>query len=146
MGRLLSALAAGLIFGFGLGLSQMVDPDKVLGFLDVAGAWEPSLAFVMIGAIAVGLFAFRFIPKKSKPMFAESFSLPTTKDIDARLVAGAVFFGVGWGLVGFCPGPAISSIAYGHYESLIFIAAMVVGFGLTHLVPVAPTKSIASAP
>lgn len=141
MGKLVSALAAGLIFGFGLGLSQMVDPDKVLGFLDVAGAWDPSLAFVMIGAIAVGLFAFRIIPKKSKPMFAESFSLPSAKDIDARLVAGAVVFGVGWGLVGFCPGPAISSIAYGHYESLIFIAAMMVGFGLTRLVPAGPTKS-----
>ena len=135
MGKLVSALAAGLIFGFGLGLSQMVDPDKVLGFLDVAGAWDPSLAFVMIGAIAVGYFAFRFIPKKSKPIFAESFSLPTSKDIDARLVAGAVLFGVGWGLVGFCPGPAISSIAYGHNESLIFIAAMAVGFSLTRLVP-----------
>lgn len=145
MGKLLSALAAGLIFGFGLGLSQMVDPDKVLGFLDVAGAWDPSLAFVMIGAIAVSYFAFRFIPKKSKPIFADNFSLPTAKDIDGRLVAGAIFFGVGWGLVGLCPGPAISSIAYGHYESLIFIAAMVVGFGLTRLVRTAPTKSGTSA-
>jgi len=145
MGKLASALAAGLIFGFGLGLSQMVNPDKVLGFLDVAGAWDPSLAFVMIGAITVGFFAFRFIPKKSKPMFAESFSLPTARDIDARLVAGAVIFGVGWGLVGLCPGPAIASIAYGHYESLIFIAAMVAGFGLTHLVPAAPAKSVTSA-
>lgn len=145
MGKLISALAAGLIFGFGLGLSQMVNPEKVLGFLDVGGAWDPSLAFVMIGAIAVGFFAFRFIPRASKPAFADVFQIPTRNDIDARLITGAVVFGVGWGLVGLCPGPAISSIAYGHYESLIFTAAMLAGFGLTGLVPSSPAKGQATA-
>ena len=135
MAKLLSALAAGLIFGFGLGLSQMVDPAKVLGFLDVAGAWDPSLILVMAGATGVAFIAFRLVPLRKAPLFEGAFMLPTVNDIDVKLLGGAVLFGIGWGLVGLCPGPAIASFAYGDTSSLIFAGAMVVGFRLTRLIP-----------
>lgn len=141
MAKLLSTLAAGLIFGFGLALSEMVDPAKVLGFLDVAGAWDPSLILVMASATGIAFIAFRLVRYQKAPLFESSFMLPTVKDIDVKLVGGAVLFGVGWGLVGFCPGPAIASFAYGETNSLIFVVAMVAGFGLTRLIPDTPRPS-----
>ncbi len=135
MRRILAALLAGTIFGFGLGLSQMVDPAKVLGFLDIAGSWDPSLALVMGGALAVTAIAFRKTLRPPAPMFATSFALPTAIAIDTRLIAGAVLFGVGWGLVGLCPGPAIAGLAYGLLESVVFLGAMVAGMALARFVP-----------
>ena len=140
MGRLLVSLGAGIVFGFGLGLSQMVNPAKVIGFLDVAGNWDPSLAFVMAGALAVTFVVFRPALKRPQPVMAAKFFVPTAGDIDARLVGGSAIFGIGWGLVGFCPGPALSSLAYGLQDSLIFVAALVVGAGLAKLVPPGKTR------
>ena len=137
MGRLLAALAAGVLFGVGLGLSQMVNPAKVLAFLDVAGDWDPSLAFVLLGAVLVTLVAFRTILKLPHPVFEAAFALPTLKSLTARLVVGSAIFGVGWGLVGFCPGPAIASLAYGLPMTFLFLAALVAGSWLAKLVPAA---------
>ena len=128
------ALLAGILFGLGLAVSQMVNPAKVLGFLDiaaawrpVAGGWDPSLAFVMAGALAVSAVGFRLALKRSAPIFATAFELPRATAIDGRLVAGAAIFGLGWGLVGFCPGPALASLVFGLPQSFIFVAAMVAG-------------------
>ncbi|MBE04271.1 MAG: hypothetical protein CMD67_03935 [Gammaproteobacteria bacterium] len=129
MGKIFSALFVGLVFGFGLGLSQMVNPQKIISFFDFAGSWDPSLAFVMIGAVAVGFVSFKYIPKLRKPIFTESFQLPEKKNVEFKLISGAVIFGIGWGISGFCPGPAISSISYGYHESWVFIAAMIFGAG-----------------
>ena len=118
--NIVAALAAGLVFGIGLILSGMTDPGKVIGFLDVAGPWDPSLAFVMIGAIAVAFFAFRRV------------QLPKRGDIDARLVAGSAVFGIGWGLAGFCPGPALVSFGSGVDQAAVFVAAMLGGMVLYH--------------
>ncbi len=134
MARLLTALGAGLLFGFGLGLSQMVDPAKIIGFLDVAGDWDPSLALVMVGALAVTLPVFRPVLRRTQPLLDREFFVAARGKIDAQLVGGAAIFGVGWGLAGFCPGPAIASLAYGLQESVVFIAAMAVGAGLSRLV------------
>ena len=108
-----SALLAGLLFGLGLIASGMTDPSKVLGFLDLAGAWDPSLAFVMGGALLVGAFAFPFALKRPKSVLGNAISLPTSTEIDRRLVVGGLTFGMGWGLAGFCPGPVLASLAYG---------------------------------
>ena len=125
-----ASLLCGSVFGLGLGVSQMVDPRKVLGFLDVAGAWDPSLAVVMAGALAVTGLGFRFVLRRPAPRLAERFRLSAQRLIDARLVAGAVLFGVGWGLAGYCPGPAIASLGFGNGEALWFVPAMVFGAGL----------------
>jgi len=125
--RLVAALVSGLLFGLGLAISQMINPAKVLAFLDVAGDWDPSLALVMGGAVAVTLVAFPVVMRRSRPALAESFTLPTKTRIDGRLLAGAVLFGVGWGLVGLCPGPAIGGLAYLLPEGLYFVFAMAAG-------------------
>jgi uncharacterized protein len=130
MARNFAALLAGLVFGLGLAVSRMVDPAKVLAFLDVAGRWDPSLALVMAGALGVALVGYRLAFKRPMPLFDDGFRLPTKRDIDARLVAGAALFGVGWGLVGFCPGPALASLAYGQLPSALFVAAMLLGMAL----------------
>jgi uncharacterized protein len=135
MQRLFAALAAGSLFGMGLAVSRMVDPARVLGFLDFAGAWDPSLAFVMAGALGTTWAGYRIALRRPKPVFAEQFILPTRRDIDARLIAGAVTFGIGWGLAGFCPGPALASLAYGNARSLLFVAAMACGMGLYRIWP-----------
>lgn len=135
MARLLAALATGLLFGVGLALSQMVDPAKVLAFLDLAGPWDPSLGLVLLGAVAVSLVLFRPTLRRAAPLLDARFALPTLSAIDARLVAGSALFGVGWGLVGLCPGPAIASFAFARPQSLAFVAAMIVGAGLARLVP-----------
>ena len=133
MNRNLAALAAGLLFGLGLAISQMLNPAKVIGFLDITGNWDPSLIFVMVGAIAVAFIFFRIILKTPAPKFDRQFQIPTAASIDKNLILGAGLFGIGWGLVGLCPGPAISSLAYGRVESVIFLVAMFAGFYIERL-------------
>jgi uncharacterized membrane protein YedE/YeeE len=123
----LSEFIVGLVFGVGLLLSGMTDPAKVLGFLDLFGLWDPSLAFVMGGAILVGFFAFTIAKKRTRNFFGDAISLPKSNVIDKRLVIGSLLFGAGWGLAGFCPGPALVSMAAGQEKALIFVAAMVIG-------------------
>ena len=123
----ITAFVAGLVFGFGLIVSGMANPAKVLGFLDLAGNWDPSLAFVMAGAIAVGLLAFQTASRRKASLLGAEFRLPSSRAIDRRLVAGAVLFGAGWGVAGFCPGPAIVSLGAGEIKALVFVAAMVAG-------------------
>ena len=125
-----SEFAVGLLFGWGLMLAGMTDPGKVIGFLDLAGAWDPSLAFVMGGAIAVGFFAFALAKKRTTNLFGGALHLPTSRDIDRPLEIGALLFGAGWGLAGFCPGPGIASMAAGEFKGLVFVAAMVAGMAV----------------
>jgi uncharacterized membrane protein YedE/YeeE len=124
------ALVAGLTFGIGLIISGMTDPSKVIGFLDLAGQWNPSLGFVMAGAILVGLIAFQFASKRDKSLLGDVMRLPTATQIDRRLVLGGLAFGAGWGLAGYCPGPALASLVSGGAKPLIFVAAMVTGMAI----------------
>ena len=126
----LAAFAAGLVFGLGLLLSGMADPGKVKGFLDLAGAWDPSLAFVMGGAILVGVFAFALARRRAHSFLGGAMHLPEARDIDTRLVGGSIVFGIGWGLAGFCPGPAIVSFGAGYGQAAVFVAAMLAGMVL----------------
>jgi uncharacterized membrane protein YedE/YeeE len=130
----LAPLASGLLFGLGLTLGQMVDPAKVLGFLDIgalpAGGWDPSLAFVMGGALAVTALGYRLAFARGRPFAAPQFQLPQAQRIDARLAAGAVLFGIGWGLVGYCPGPALAALVFGHAGTVLFVVAMLAGMAL----------------
>ncbi|TKC98747.1 DUF6691 family protein [Polyangium fumosum] len=128
-----AAFAAGALFAAGLGGSGMTDPTKVLGFLDVTGAWDPSLAFVMLGAVGAHFVTLRLILRRGGPIFGGSFQIPTRKDIDVQLIAGAAVFGVGWGLGGYCPGPALASLSTLAPAVLVFIATMVAGMLLQHL-------------
>lgn len=130
----LSEFGVGLLFGLGLILAGMTDPSKVLGFLDVAGLWDPSLAFVMGGAILVSLGAFALAKKRSQSFFGGAMHLPTGRDIDRRLVAGSLLFGAGWGLAGFCPGPAIVSLATGNPKAVVFVLAMLAGMAVFEIV------------
>lgn len=125
--RLVAIFGAGLLFALGLGISGMTQPAKVVGFLDVTGAWKPELAFVMGGAIAVHLLAYRLVPKMERPLFEPRFGVPSRRDIDPRLIGGAVLFGAGWGLGGYCPGPGLVSLASGSWQAIVFVGAMVVG-------------------
>jgi uncharacterized membrane protein YedE/YeeE len=124
---ILVQFVAGLIFGLGLVLSQMVNPAKVLNFLDIAGSWDPSLAFVMGGAVTVAFFGFRLARARARPVFAPTFHIPTRTDIDARVIVGPAIFGVGWGLAGLCPGPAITGLTIGGTDIVIFVACMAAG-------------------
>ena len=128
--KLVTSLLSGLLFGLGLILSGMTDPSKVIGFLDLAGSWDPSLALVMGGAIAVGLVAFQLARQRKRSLLGEPMQLPTATRIDQRLVIGALLFGVGWGLAGYCPGPALASVATGASEPIIFVLAMFAGMVL----------------
>ena len=130
MKTFVTALAAGLLFGFGLIISGMSNPAKVLGFLDLAGLWDPSLAIVMGGAVIVGLVAFPFIANMPKSLLGEPLRLPTVTHIDRRLVLGSLAFGAGWGLAGFCPGPALASLAHGGIKPLLFSVAMLGGMAI----------------
>ena len=121
------AIAAGMLFGVGLTLSGMSDPLKVLGFLDVSGDWIPDLALVMGGALLLSAAATPWILKRPAPRFASQFYVPTIRSIDQRLAIGAMLFGVGWGLSGYCPGPAIVSLLYGYQTTIIFCLAMITG-------------------
>ena len=129
----LASLLAGLVFGLGLIISGMADPAKVLGFLDLAGAWDPSLALVMAGAIGVGAIAFAIAGQRSVSFLGEPMKLPTSRDVDRRLVGGSVLFGIGWGIAGFCPGPALVAIGMGQVKALVFGLAMLAGMGLFEL-------------
>ncbi len=135
----LVALLAGLVFGFGLALSGMTDTNKVLGFLDLTGAWNPALIFTMGSAVAVTLIAFRFVLRRSRPILTETFFLPTRSAIDWRLVVGAAIFGMGWGIYGYCPGPALTALVYGEADTILFVIAMVVGMGISSRIPDANT-------
>nr|WP_158163422.1 YeeE/YedE family protein [Vibrio mimicus] len=129
-----TSLVAGLLFGLGMVVSGMADPAKVIGFLDVAGAWDPSLMFVMGGALAVFMPAyFLLIKSQAKPVNAKVFCLANNNKIDRRLISGSVIFGLGWGLVGICPGPIVSSLALGNLGAWVFFPAMMVGLGLANL-------------
>ncbi len=126
----LFSFVAGLVFGFGLLISGMTNPAKVIGFLDLAGQWDPSLALVMAGAIAVGVVAFALVKRRQTTYLGLPMSLPLATHIDRRLVIGSVMFGVGWGLAGICPGPALVLLGAGAAKGLIFVAAMLAGMGL----------------
>jgi uncharacterized membrane protein YedE/YeeE len=137
---LFTAFAVGLVFGLGLIVSGMTDPAKVQGFLDLAGLWDPSLAFVMGGAILVGLFAFRVAAGRKLTLLGEEMRLPAATLIDRRLVLGSLVFGAGWGLAGFCPGPALASIASGGVKPLVFTVAMVAGMAVFELLERRPLR------
>ena len=126
--KLLLGLLAGLLFGLGLSLGGMTQPAVVLGFLDIFGQWDPRLAFVMAGAVLTTAIGYRLVLRRARPLLADAFQLPTSRRFDMRLVGGAALFGLGWGLVGYCPGPAIASLAWPHAEPALFAAAMVAGF------------------
>ncbi len=130
----LSALLVGLIFGIGLILGGMANPAKVLGFLDLFGNWDPSLAFVMGGAIGVGLLAFRIAGGRPTSLLGEPMRLPTRKDVDKRLVIGPLVFGAGWGLAGFCPGPGLVALGTGSLKATIFVGAMLSGMAIFELI------------
>ena len=126
----LASLLAGLVFGLGLIVSGMADPAKVLGFLDLGGAWDPSLAFVMAGAIGVGVIAFALAKKRARSWLGQPMRLPTARDIDRRLVVGSTLFGIGWGVAGFCPGPGLVALGMGEAKALVFVVAMLTGMAL----------------
>jgi uncharacterized membrane protein YedE/YeeE len=135
MARILAAFGAGLLFGLGLVVSQMVNPAKVLAFLDIFGDWDPSLAFVMAGAVAASSVGYVLAKRRGVPVLAPKLQIPTRRDLDARLVTGAALFGIGWGLVGLCPGPALAGLALGRWEIYVFVAAMLAGVALYRLLP-----------
>jgi uncharacterized protein len=126
----LAALVAGLVFGLGLVVSQMTNPAKVLNFLDVFGAWDPSLMFVMAGAIPVAAIGFALARRRHRTVLGEAIHLPKRSAIDARLIGGAVLFGIGWGLVGFCPGPAIAALGFGRPEAILVVVAVIAGMAI----------------
>ena len=130
----LSSLIAGIIFGIGLTISGMVNPQKVLGFLNIFDAWDPSLMFVMIGAIIIFSPLHFIFKRKSRPIFAENFIVPTKKNINKNLIVGAIMFGAGWGLAGLCPGPAISAISLLNTDVYLFVLFMFFGFYLGNFI------------
>ena len=134
MRHVLAGLVAGTLFGAGLGLSGMTDPAVVLGFLDVAGAWNPALAFVMAAALAVTFIGYRLAWRRPAPLWAPAFQLPTATQLDAPLLAGAALFGVGWGIAGWCPGPALASLSAGTGPLFAFLVAMLAGLTAVRVV------------
>ncbi|WP_390348135.1 DUF6691 family protein [Variovorax boronicumulans] len=129
----IASLLAGLVFGLGLIVSGMANPAKILGFLDVGGAWDPSLAFVMAGAVAVSTIGFLLAGRRKESLLGGPLALPSLRHIDRRLVGGSLLFGVGWGIAGFCPGPALVSLGTGEVKALVFVGAMLLGMGLFEL-------------
>ena len=129
----LTSLLAGLVFGLGLIVSGMANPAKVLGFLDLAGPWDPSLGLVMAGAIAVGMVAFAVAGKRRTSFLGAPMKLSVPRSIDQRLMFGAILFGIGWGIAGFCPGPALVAVGMGQFKAVVFVGAMLVGMGLFEL-------------
>jgi uncharacterized protein len=125
-----TSLLAGLVFGLGLIVSGMANPAKVLGFLDLGGTWDPSLAFVMAGATAVAAIAFAVARRRNSALLGDAMQLPATRDIDRRLVIGSLLFGIGWGVAGFCPGPGLVALGMGEFKALVFVAAMLSGMGI----------------
>jgi len=125
--KIAAALLAGLLFGLGLALSGMLDPVRVQGFLDITGAWDPSLAFVLGGAVGVSALGSLLARHVQHPLLAESFDIPSSRQIDAKLLGGSALFGIGWGLAGFCPGPALSALSLALPKAFVFVAAMLLG-------------------
>lgn len=132
--RAIVGLICGMVFGVGLAMSGMTDTAKVLGFLDITGTWIPDLIFVMGGAVCVTVVAFRFVLKAKKPLLSPKFTLPTKTALDGQLLTGAAIFGIGWGVYGYCPGPAISALTYMDNKTAMFVAAMLVGMALANKV------------
>ncbi|MCG6574769.1 YeeE/YedE family protein [Pseudomonas sp. AF32] len=126
----LTAFMAGLLFGLGLLLSGMTNPTKVLAFLDLAGAWDPSLALVMIGAIGAAIGPITWARKQTGSLLGNPMQLPTKRELDRRLIGGSLVFGVGWGIAGICPGPAVASLLTGHWQFIVFVLAMLAGMGV----------------
>ncbi|SDU44043.1 DUF6691 family protein [Stappia sp. ES.058] len=145
MKRIVSAFAIGLVFGIGILVSGMANPAKVLNFFDVAGTWDPSLGFVMGGALIVTAIGFRLVLSRSHPLLANGFAIPTRQDVDLRLLGGAAIFGVGWGITGFCPGGVIPALGLGRMEPAIFVAALIAGMLMVKLIESARTRAAASA-
>ena len=127
MAKNLISLLAGLLFGLGLAVSQMINPQKVISFLDIFGDWDPSLALVLSAAVVVSFVGFRLAMKRPRPVLGEVFRLPVHGDLDRRLILGTAIFGIGWGLAGYCPGPAIGALTIGQWEPYVFVAAMLCG-------------------
>ena len=148
--KILLQFAIGLIFGFGLLLSGMSDPAKVLNFLDIAGVWsgtwDPSLAFVMAGAIAVTFPGFKWALRQPRPLLAERFHLPAARELDLRIISGPAIFGLGWGLAGFCPGPAFTALGFGSRAAVVFVAAMAAGMLLARWFSNRPSLSRIATP
>ena len=142
---LVASLLAGLVFGLGLLVSGMANPAKVLGFLDLAGRWDPSLALVMAGAVGVGLLAFAIARRRTASFLGLPMRLPTARHIDGRLVGGSLLFGIGWGLAGFCPGPALAALGMGQVKAAIFVGAMLAGMGVFELLERRAAPSTAKA-
>lgn len=128
-----TALLSGLVFGIGLIVSGMANPAKVLGFLDVSGNWDPSLAFVMAGAIAVGVVAFAVARRRARSFLGEDMKLPANRRPDGRLIGGSLLFGIGWGVAGFCPGPGLVALGMGEAKAVLFVSAMLAGMGIFEL-------------
>jgi uncharacterized protein len=141
MKRLAVAFVAGIVFAVGLGISGMTDPARILGFLDVAGHWDPSLAFVMFGAVAVHIGPAQWALRARRPLWSGAFALPAGTAVDGRLLAGSILFGVGWGIAGYCPGPAIVNLAAPSRPLLAFVAAMVLGAGAFRALDSDPARS-----
>lgn len=139
--HIVTSLLTGLLFGIGLILSGMANPAKVLGFLDLAGPWDPSLAFVMVGAIAVGLVAFTVARRRTTTLLGLEMRLPTSRDVDRRLLGGSLLFGAGWALAGFCPGPALAALGVGELKAAVFVGAMLLGMGAFELLERRPAPS-----
>lgn len=135
MKRLAFALASGALFGLGLAVSGMTDPDKVLNFLDLAGRWDPSLALVMAGALAVATPGYAWARRRGQAVCGDALQLPTSTRIDRRLLLGSAAFGIGWGIAGFCPGPALANLAHGQLDALVFVGALLAGSRLARLLP-----------
>lgn len=126
--KIVISLVSGILFGFGLSLSQMTNPDKVINFLDIFGHWDPSLAFVMVGALLVTFVSFKFVLKKASPILEEGFHLSKRTALDKALLIGAAIFGIGWGMSGYCPGPAVANLASGSLEAIIMVLSIYAGF------------------
>ena len=139
--KLVFALLTGLVFGTGIAISGMMNPAKVLNFFDVAGTWDPSLAFVMGGALVVAFIGYRLTWRRAAPVFGGRFQIPTTSVIDRRLVGGSALFGIGWGIAGFCPGAAIPALGTGRWEVALFVLAVIAGFVLRRRLPSAQRKA-----
>lgn len=140
MRNILPGLLAGILFGAGLALSDMINPARVLGFLDVAGDWDPTLAFVMGGALLPSALGYRLIRRMKRPLMADAFRVPETRILEPRLLIGAAIFGTGWGLAGFCPGPGIAALALGRWQPWLFVGAMAVGMVLHRILPRFPQR------
>ena len=146
MAFIFSSFATGLLFGLGLTVSQMINPAKGLGFLYIFGAWDPSLAFVMAAAVAVSALGYGIAKHRGRPLLAPRLELPSRRDLDSRLLAGAAMFGVGWGLAGLCPGPALTLLPLLLPKAFIFVGAMILGMILFHFLPEGRTQPVFAAP